>query len=340
MIIQYFLLLGCIEGLKLSKSFFLNSVKDPLDHSCTNNPKGEWHETNGTEILEKFWQMQRLYPNLCQIDKGPDVPCSDSVPYSATYFSECMSQFDATAFLKTLEGKTLSLIGDSIMGQLFERIACAMVPVQHEIAMIDRSYDPKHIPKGVDLDEGYSTLSFKNGAKVQFQYIASEWNMHAQKQFNPWILKEEVFDADVLVVNVGAHIKSQKQMDKVLKHLHTKVSTSMRPGARLIWREYMPSHFNSGDWYQVLDSKKLLHKTHNVAQGCGPSAHMTEMANVRLNYANKVMQDLGWEILKTYDIASSRWEQHKSGLDCRHWCQPSPVLDATKTVLANLLSKW
>merc|ERR1719161_1518763 len=116
-----------IHGLRLphfNSNFEQSSERDP---SCVDDPKGEWRITDGEAILNEFWHMTEKYPKLCSVKISHDAPCSAD-KYGEKFVSECLKPFDAEEFFRGIQGKTLSLIGDSLTSQLFERTLCSIAP--------------------------------------------------------------------------------------------------------------------------------------------------------------------------------------------------------------------
>lgn len=271
-----------------------------------------------------------------------------------------------------------------MMAQLYERISCSMAPVAKLVKSVSRHPGNAPLP-----DWGFFRLEFNNGGVLQYQYVdrSLAWMIQYKKACGPgcriWHYNTTVWDADLYVVNLGAWQKDWGKLETHLNEIHTAISKRRRPGSRLIFREYYPTHFPvntslSKNYDFSRDQKREIEDDPLSARDRARKAKRWEMNHpctsrsvvesfehpedqkrlfggdafnsslnveaMRLDNATKFMQDKGYEVLRTFDLALPQFAMHPGvsddkQVDCRHWCQPSPVLDATRMVLANMLQQ-
>jgi len=148
-----------------------------------------------------------------------------------------------------------------------------------------------------------------------------------------------LLDANFIVFGIGAFAKSPEKLQLALtrwyKLLHNNKST-------LVAQEYAAPHFptHGSDFEGV---SKFAESDHD-AQVCSPmnvDAFLASKQAYRLLIPNAFFEERSVPILRVFNISTSAHKQHAKGtrtetLDCRHFCDPSPVMDVRVQMLYNL----
>lgn len=226
------------------------------------------------------------------------------------------------AFLGLIKGKSLSFLGDSLMGQHFREFVCKLAPLGAEKIERPDPNDPKWTWESqamtFDPNHGYHRITFPGNTVVQFHFITG---------FISEVKDDRIFDADWIFFNFGAWVKKKYDMKTSLTSSINKLQR--QSNAKLIWREYSPAHF-PGESYDYRSNSS----TYPCESRDGKSQENAE-EDLRLRTANEIVSQHGISIMGIHADSVMHWEMHTgqlppevgSGTDCRHWCMPSPILD-------------
>jgi len=345
---------------------------DDCRHWCTSSPvhdayrrvfaqvlasppsQGKWvpvDEGTAAALAAEVESGYQKYPQVCV----KRFTCKAD-KYAEKYESDALKPFDAQAFAQSVKGKTVTFLGDSVMREFMFDLSCTMAQsglmakdwFGNSLVAGNASMKPA---KWGEPDPFAMTLT--NGAKLQYHLIGVP---QGDGYWGPKVNQSGFLDADIIVLNMGAHYPQFSWLKKPLDIIDALIQEQIRPNGRRLWLEYSPTHFHSSERFggktdtdSDIDSESMLQTS--IGDGpagqdgdCGEVA-LTRQGQVqakatqfRLEDANRLMEEKGWEILRTHDIAVSQWYMHKGGQDCRHWCTNSPVHDAHRRVLAKALS--
>jgi len=303
---------------------------------------GRWapvDEGTAAALAAEVETEHEKYPDVCV----KTFPCKAD-KFAEKYESDCLKPFSAQAFAQAIKGKTVSFIGDSLISHFFHDLSCKLMAVPGLVAETSGHAGAKAKKWG---EPEPCTTTLTNGAKLQTQRIGmpvdeTRW----ARQLN----ESGFMDADIIVANLGAIYQKWDWLKKPLGILDAMAQERIRPEGRLLFMEYSPTHFHSATRFEGRSDSDSTSGPSVVGArqdgdygDCGEVA-LTRQGQVqasatqfRLEEANRLMEDKGWEILRTHDLAASQWNMHKGNNDCRHWCTNSPVHDAHRRVFAQAL---
>lgn len=261
----------------------------------------------------------------------------DQLATGGFYHNPCVRTFDPIEFLLKIRGKTLSFYGDSLNGQFFESLLCSLSPAG---ALVKITRDG---PAGVSRVRATFTHS------TVIQYVGT-YGVHCPEckdrhAHDPRSQSfQQVMDTDWLVLNIGAHYTDEKVFQHDLAIMDADIRQHIRSNAKLLWREYSPAHFRKVVDYRRAEDTEVpgvVAKHQKCWPAAFPRAH-NKVEDLRRNWANNFMGSSGYTIVPLFAISAGRWSYHaeaNKAVDCRHWCNPSPVLDAWTQILAHVLEE-
>jgi hypothetical protein len=271
-------------------------------------------------------------------------------------WSHSIPRRNATTLLKTMTGRTILLIGDSIQKNFFKSLLCTSLhagflaekPVQNKrtdsgiCARFNRTAD------GVTID---TTLCFLRANRQPAVALA-----HVQHLLAP---------SDVVVSNVGAWYTDSPPHPKLayfrkaLKNMKNTFSQDNLPNKFVhIWREESPIHFPKGKYVAGAelvwqDPKSSAPRCQNLVVDTGSKRRRIrrrqllvddtdEYVKKRVEIATEIFgNDKQWwpPLLGIRGLSQTRWDAHidynpiKKRRDCQHWCWPG-VTDGWVQILA------
>lgn len=308
---------------------------------------GSWRSWTPSDARLYQERHDRTYDErLCRnpiLPDGRDTWRSQCAPAQLVtggfYHNPCVRKFDPTEFLRKIRGKTLSFYGDSVNGQFFESLLCALSPAG-ALVNITRTG-----PAGVS----HVRATFTHLTTIQYVGIYGVHcpectGRHAHDPRSQSF--QQVMDTDWLVLNIGAHYTDEEVFARDLAIVDADIRQRIRSNARLLWREYSPTHFRKvGDFHIARAKDKGVPGVSAKHPQCEPALFpraRNRVEDLRRNWANSYMSASGYTMVPLFTISAGRWSYHAeankgSTLDCRHWCNPSPVLDAWIQILAHVL---
>lgn len=286
---------------------------------------GRWVPADGQAKLNLFWKLNEKNPQVCLAQRkwAGAYPCP-AERLSADYVNPSLDPLDPARFMNLTLGKTVSFIGDSLNQQFFEDLVCDL----SEVAPVFNVQRPDFPTEGINTehpDWGFHQITFDHN--TVFQSLCNK----------PLHYAPSILDADVIILNYGAHYKEWLKLEQDLKHFNEVVRSSARPGAKFLWREYSPTHFGKGvvDYMEIdleMSEQSADAKCLEVSRDQYDSNNFDFF---RRHKANALMTEMGWEMLKIWEPSSQQPNMHvETNGDCRHWCRPSPVFDVWQRLLA------
>ncbi|CAL8467102.1 g6638 [Coccomyxa elongata] len=262
--------------------------------------------------------------------------------------------WDANGFDRCVANRRIILIGDSLMRQMFQSLACLLGPVtasEHASNWSDTSstsavnypmpgYPGKYVSK-----QFWGELQLVSGASVHARIFGS---------FSSILLEDlltelgPLTERDVIITNFGAWYPRFVKQDGgvVVSSTYQRFERDMadlmrvlrQTPAQVLWRSYAPTHFGgesgayvSGEDYQEGCKPAALGEVWydkwvaDYLSSCGAKCDRVHMLPVFQLSLNKHQSHLGSISKATVGSQS----------DCRHWC--SNVLHAWNQVLYNKL---
>lgn len=281
-----------------------------------------WTELDGTSYLASFEKHRAKYPQACKFHliwhpANPDKTCS---PGRLNKIHKDTASWDSKSFLKQFVGKTVLFIGDSMIQQLFARMVCMngehVVNISGTDGTISRNKEVHRVTFKVDGQEITFLSSFLSAKSAVGQFSA----IHRS--------------ADITVLSTGSHFRSKEEflMDLQLWH-------QLLAGQKLLYMEYSATHFDSpsGDYEDsIFTPQHERGKQHSSRKHlqylCKPinvDNWKASKSCFRRSTANEFFEKRNVTIVYNFDATVPIHEQHLGGDfgDCRHFCNPSPVLD-------------
>lgn len=299
--------------------------------------------------LRRIRDAHNRFPDMCMImdnsTYGALKPCQAN-RYMKEYVGD-LPDFDEKKFLQLIRNKTISFIGDSVHSQFFENVLCAL-------SSEAQSFERKSSSSNVNHPHlGFHKATFPNGAILQALIFYRMTPGNSEGLFEQELtIKHPIFDADIVVANLGAHMQSLSMLKTDLQKLDSLVTAASKKNGkapRLLWREYSPPHFmrkEGVDYKKITISESLdyneptkeLMKKPAGCDGGRKELMSSKFVQFRLTDANEFMKQKGWEILPAFDVAADQPHLHSDGeRDCRHWCLGGPVLESWSKALMKIL---
>ena len=296
---------------------------------------GRWEET---EAEAPYWKLsckslQAVWS--CSYYEDPVNQRAKRLARLRYLPSAChLRKFDGDAFLKSLEGRTLVLAGDSVTQQMFVSLVC-------RLEEFETAY---HIRWGTQMK---SQLKYCGPNGKCMDKIKKGYNAHfLESPENPqWV--EYKYNVTVRYVSIKAESMVEK-MDYIASFASTKDLVVLNKGAwrqsgyedmrqryirfvaayrtnrdrwpTIWWRETSPQHFEgeSGDF---VPGRRV-----EGATCVKPSLSRLSMSHVDpINeIANSIIGPAGVPIMYTSQALVSEYDAHlfKNGRDCTHVCLP------------------
>jgi hypothetical protein len=269
--------------------------------------------------------------------------------------SSSLRAFDPSAFLERMAGKTMSFLGDSLTWQHFNHLTCVLhADTTIEVEDVER-------PCGnFTLNEltskracgtfGFTRVKFTNGATFQFQN--ANVDMKAISKFGPSTMQycskadkidHRIYEADFMIYNEGAWQTSWEELKSVMEGRLQYIRSQFR--GKLFFRDYSAAHFESGDFRSEnpkLESE-VVRANESSPEKCTDNVEPNNVDVFRSSIARGYMMAAGARPLCTHSVTLSAPAVLHAGYrgdvrgDCRHWCNPSPVIDIWNIKMADAL---
>lgn len=236
-------------------------------------------------------------------------------------------------FLRFLEGKTMLMLGDSIMGQLYIHLVCSLIDVaEAEYKLVWAS--------------GHQQQGHFNSADVFFPFVNATVSFRKRWMYSAGDLERAVAgltNLHLVVVNFGLHYNSfprkppQEPDPGDYRNALTLLSRDMgsflteKPPVELFLLETLPQHFagSTTNGFYNFDYKM---------EGCRPIKNVSD--DWRLSTMHSIKYPPGVKIIKVTEALYSQWDAHiEEGVDgdCSHWCFESAALRYVRLQIWNAL---
>lgn len=179
-------------------------------------------------------------------------------------------------FLGLIRNRKLYLIGDSIMLQVFQTLACSLHMATKSIFRIRWEYTFKS-PKVCPL---HSVHCHIGGGLIQFPLLNSSivyrnmYTYHRKSLMNEVLIGCSV--EDVVILNIGAHYNAKEEFEEHMQNLATDLYKirHYRGSPIVLFRESLPTHFS----YSVNQSGYF--QQGEVSTSCKPYSHIMNTTEI------------------------------------------------------------
>jgi hypothetical protein len=255
----------------------------------------------------------------------------------------------------------LLLIGDSVMQQFFNALACELE--REKVWTNPDNFKNTDEVQYISLDQvsaatSADSSSTKSAIKFLpiYHFVDGRYDRRKEASFN--LLMDTLVDIIknyptlYIMCNMGLHYIDNpapgfakqdyfNQMEKLLVYLHKFRQThSSTHDIQIIWRETTAQHFMTpnGFWPGIKYIRNMVLK-------CAPLEDVSPQSDWRNRAIEKIIQDhsLGSSIhlLRYYNITAPLWSEHPNGhmKDCTHFCWTPMLYQPIFHYLRNLILK-
>ena len=252
---------------------------------------------------------------------------------------DCPSEFDAADFKRTMAGRMLLLVGDSVQTQLFASLACLLY--SHDPRALEGQRlawrGPSNLRKRCrgfgDCHYMHGCAFFSGGFRLCLCFVVNIGGTY----INNCIKTYNYTQQDVMVYgSIGVHYRELAKFygqrpDFAAKAEAKAILNAMAPERQrgyLIFREVSAQHFNApGGHFNLKERKAKGIGDYNRWQGnatCSSDHTLTSMQeHHRWNYVTvPAMEAAGVPVLRSWRPSSLAWDAHVGYGDCTHFCLP------------------
>lgn len=286
-------------------------------------------------------------------------------------FESCSSiaPINASDFVGTHAGKSIVLFGDSLLRQLFYELLCQLGGTVVDADLSSPVYKwARLVAHGIPalmLSFVYQQLLGHNATTGRADFD-DPLTLRSDARHALTLASTVVFNAGAFASGFDQLAGSIDEFASFVRRLDVKVHARHQSGRgahkhqverqpspqlqmrRLLFVEYMAPHFASrGGDYTKHNGWGFGLKT-GVRYGCkpgSPAAFLASDAAYRWTRTSQHVRSLGVRLVPAFELTMLAWRQHsfhslasRGVQDCRHWCAPSPILEAqTRLLVTHLL---
>lgn len=263
------------------------------------------------------------------VEKGGNWSVRDSLKWEWKTKDTCpLEKFSREGFCRTMgSGRSILLIGDS-MTRSFERHVFAHMLMGVDMTNVDMlpvDLYPTGLPEwdvGLRFGQclGYSYCHDILEKPVEIRYCFNRGLTLTEIPLDgeaPWILKLNEWKPSILVLNRGAHYRSDEIFEPDVKNALYYVREKL-PHALVIWRNTPPGHDNCEAYPAPISVRQ---DPSNLPYNWGKFSQQNEVAR-------KYVEEIGGVYMDVDYATALRPDSHRGqvgkGMDCLHYCLPGP----------------
>jgi len=245
-----------------------------------------------------------------------EAPCSRQLSWTVHGAHDCaISRFSASHFIQVMAGRTLFMVGDSLMRQLYAELCGLLKPFSvTKIANVTNS-DDYHGKGGLQIGcQAYMSAVIVCFCAAAFRSV--DPNMDLFSRAGPGLLRHTLTSSDIVVWNMGVHYgqdpDSLRQYADLVEHVVADWAPDAAGLPQLWWRETMAQHFEHSVW-----EGKVEHGCHDIA---GMTANFANTTGPYNDASAPIIRRFGLVTVRTYRESVPLVYAHRPH-DCTHYCE-------------------